>query len=261
MTSRPGRKTQDKAALRALFVKFAESRDPAIREELVLSHSSLAAYLARKFANRGEPLEDLTQVAHIGLLKAVDRFDPARGIEFSTYATVTIVGEVKRHFRDKVWAGRIPRRLRELNNSLMKSVELLSQRLGRSPTIPEIAEETGVPFEEVVEALELGRAYNPASLDAELAEGAEDHGTSLMDYLGGEDPELVRLEDRHTLEDALQNLPERQHEILRLRYYEAMSQADIARKLGISQMHVSRIQRDALKRLRELIEGRSKADR
>jgi len=255
MTSRPGRKTQDKAALRALFVKFAESRDPAIREELVLSHSSLAAYLARKFANRGEPLEDLTQVAHIGLLKAVDRFDPARGIEFSTYATVTIVGEVKRHFRDKFWTVRIPRRLRELNNSLMKSVELLSQRLGRSPTIPEIAEETGVPFEEVVEALELGRAYNPASLDAELAEGDEDHGTSLMDYLGGEDPELVRLEDRHTLEDALQNLPERQHEILRLRYYEAMSQADIARKLGISQMHVSRIQRDALKRLRELIEG------
>jgi len=255
MTSRPGRKTQDKAALRALFVKFAESRDPAIREELVLSHSSLAAYLARKFANRGEPLEDLTQVAHIGLLKAVDRFDPARGIEFSTYATVTIVGEVKRHFRDKFWTVRVPRRLRELNNSLMKSVELLSQRLGRSPTIPEIAEETGVPFEEVVEALELGRAYNPASLDAELAEGDEDHGTSLMDYLGGEDPELVRLEDRHTLEDALQNLPERQHEILRLRYYEAMSQADIARKLGISQMHVSRIQRDALKRLRELIEG------
>ena len=255
MTSRPGRKTQDKAALRALFVKFAESRDPAIREELVLSHSSLAAYLARKFANRGEPLEDLTQVAHIGLLKAVDRFDPARGIEFSTYATVTIVGEVKRHFRDKFWTVRVPRRLRELNSSLMKSVELLSQRLGRSPTIPEIAEETGVPFEEVVEALELGRAYNPASLDAELAEGDEDHGTSLMDYLGGEDPELVRLEDRHTLEDALQNLPERQHEILRLRYYEAMSQADIARKLGISQMHVSRIQRDALKRLRELIEG------
>ena len=255
MTSRPGRKTQDKAALRALFVKFAESRDPAIREELVLSHSSLAAYLARKFANRGEPLEDLTQVAHIGLLKAVDRFDPARGIEFSTYATVTIVGEVKRHFRDKFWTVRVPRRLRELNNSLMKSVELLSQRLGRSPTIPEIAEETGVPFEEVVEALELGRAYNPASLDAELAEGDEDHGTSLMDYLGGEDPELVRLEDRHTLEDALQNLPERQHEILRLRYYEAMSQVDIARKLGISQMHVSRIQRDALKRLRELIEG------
>jgi RNA polymerase sigma-B factor len=255
MTSKPARKAQDKAALRELFVKFAETHDPAIREELILSYSSLAAYLARKFANRGEPIEDLTQVAHIGLLKAVDRFDPTRGIEFTTYATVTIVGEVKRHFRDKFWTVRVPRRLRELNNSLMKSVESLSQRLGRSPTIPEIAEETGVPFEEVVEAFELGRAYNPASLDAELAEGDEDHGTSLMDYLGEEDQELIRLEDRHTLEDALRSLPERQHEILRLRYYEGMSQADIARKLGISQMHVSRIQREALKRLRELIEG------
>jgi RNA polymerase sigma-B factor len=255
MTSKPARKAQDKAALRELFVKFAETHDPAIREELILSYSSLAAYLARKFANRGEPIEDLTQVAHIGLLKAVDRFDPTRGIEFTTYATVTIVGEVKRHFRDKFWTVRVPRRLRELNNSLMKSVESLSQRLGRSPTIPEIAEETGVPFEEVVEAFELGRAYNPASLDAELAEGDEDHGTSLMDYLGEDDQELIRLEDRHTLEDALRSLPERQHEILRLRYYEGMSQADIARRLGISQMHVSRIQREALKRLRELIEG------
>jgi RNA polymerase sigma-B factor len=255
MTSKPVRKAQDKAALRELFVRFAESRDPAVREELILSYSSLAAYLARKFANRGEPLEDLTQVAHIGLLKAVDRFDPARGIEFTTYATVTIVGEVKRHFRDKFWTVRVPRRLRELNNSLMKSVESLSQRLGRSPTIPEIADETGVPFEEVVEAFELGRAYNPASLDAELAEGDEDHGTSLMDYLGEEDPQLLQLEDRHTLEGALRGLPERQYEVVRLRYYEGMSQADIARKLGISQMHVSRIQRDALKRLRELIEG------
>lgn len=255
MTSKPGRKVQDKAALRELFIRFAESRDPAVREELILSYSSLAAYLARKFANRGEPLEDLTQVAHIGLLKAVDRFDPTRGIEFTTYATVTIVGEVKRHFRDKFWTVRVPRRLRELNNALMKSVESLSQRLGRSPTIPEIANETGVPFEEVVEAFELGRAYNPASLDAEVAEGDEDRGTSLIDYLGEDDPELMRLEDRRTLEDALRSLPERQSEIVRLRYYEGMSQADIAHKLGISQMHVSRIQRDALKRLRDLIEG------
>jgi len=255
MPTRSGKNRQDKEALRGLFVKFAETRDKSTREELVLSYTSLAAYLARKFANRGEPLDDLTQVANIGLLKAIDRFDPTRGIEFTTYATVTIVGEIKRHFRDKFWTVRVPRRLRELNNSLMKSVESLSQRLGRSPTLLEIARESGVPFEEVVEAFELGRAYNPASLDAELAEGDEDHGTSLMDYLGEEDPELARLEDRHTLEGALRSLPERQYEILRLRYYEGLSQAEIARKLGISQMHVSRIQRDALKRLRELIEA------
>jgi RNA polymerase sigma-B factor len=255
MPTRSGKNRQDKEALRGLFVKFAETRDKATREELVLSYTSLAAYLARKFANRGEPLDDLTQVANIGLLKAIDRFDPTRGIEFTTYATVTIVGEIKRHFRDKFWTVRVPRRLRELNNSLMKSVESLSQRMGRSPTLLEIAQESGVPFEDVIEAFELGRAYNPASLDAELAEGDEDHGTSLMDYLGEEDPELSRLEDRHTLEGALRSLPERQYEILRLRYYEGLSQAEIARKLGISQMHVSRIQRDALKRLRELIEA------
>lgn len=255
MPTRSGKNRKDKESLRGLFVKFAETRDKHTREELVLSYTSLAAYLARKFANRGEPLDDLTQVANIGLLKAIDRFDPTRGIEFTTYATVTIVGEIKRHFRDKFWTVRVPRRLRELNNSLMKSVESLSQRLGRSPTLLEIAQESGTPFEEVVEAFELGRAYNPASLDAELAEGDEDHGTSLMDYLGEEDPELTRLEDRHTLEGALKSLPERQYEILRLRYYEGLSQAEIARKLGISQMHVSRIQRDALKRLRELIEA------
>lgn len=255
MAARSSKNRQDKEALRELFLKFAETHDPAIREALVMAYSSLAAYLARKFANRGEPLDDLTQVANIGLIKAIDRFDPHRGIEFTTYATVTVVGEIKRHFRDKFWTVRVPRRLRELNNTLMKSVEGLSQRLGRSPTLQEIADESGTPFEEVVEAFELGRAYNPASLDAELAEGDEDHGTSLMDYLGEEDPELVRLEDRHTLEGALRTLPERQHEILRLRYYEGLSQAEIARKLGISQMHVSRIQRDALKRLKELIEA------
>jgi len=254
MTARSTRKRQDRDALRELFNEFAQSKDPSVREQLVLAHGSLAAYLARKFANRGEPLEDITHVAQIGLLKAVDRFDPTRGIEFTTYATVTIVGEIKRHFRDKFWAVRVPRRLRELNNSLMKAVEGLAQRLGRSPTIPEIAAETGVPFEEVVEAFELGRAYSPASLDADLGEGGDEHASSLMDYLGTEDPELERMENRHTLETALASLPDRLREVLQLRYYDRLSQSDIAKRLGISQMHVSRIQRDALRRLRGLIE-------
>src|SRR5207247_5510405 len=129
-------------------------RDPKLRDELILAYSDLAAYLARKFGNRGEPVEDLIQVASIGLLKAIDRFDPARGTEFTTYATATVVGEIKRHFRDKFWAIRVPRRLRELNNSLMIAVEARAQQIGRSPTIPEIVDATGVPFEEV----EIGRA-------------------------------------------------------------------------------------------------------
>jgi len=248
--ARANRSRQSKEALRVLFQRFAASRDPAIREALVLAHAGLAAHLARSFANRGEPLDDLIQVAQIGLLKAIDRFDPRRGIEFTTYATATVVGEIKRHFRDAFWTVQVPRRLRELNNTLMKSVEALAQRLGRSPTLQEIADESRVPFEKVVEAFELGRVYRPASLDAELAEREEEHGSSLMDYLGQEDPELRRLEDRHTVAGMLRSLPEREAEILRLRYYEGLSQAEIARRLGISQMHVSRIQRDVLKRLR-----------
>jgi len=251
MPRRPRAKRPSKAVLRDLLKQFHESRDPKLRDELILAYSDLAAYLARKFANRGEPVEDLIQVASIGLLKAMDRFDPTRGTEFTTYATATVVGEIKRHFRDKFWAIRVPRRLRELNNSLMKTVETLAQRVGRSPTIPELVEETGIPFEDVVEAFELGHAYSPISLDAE---GDDEHGT-VASGLGGEDPALARMEDRHTLEGALQRLSDRQRDVIRLRYYDGLSQADIATRLGISQIHVSRIQREALRRLRFLIEA------
>ncbi len=256
MTAKQQRKRPDREAIRDLFRQHWETKNPAIREQLVLAHMSLSSYLARKFSNRGEPLEDLIQVAQIGLLKAIDRYDPTRGVQFTTYATVTIVGEIKRHFRDKYWSVRVPRRLRELNNALMKTAETMAQRLGRSPTMAEIAEETGVPFEEVVEAFELGRAYNPASLDAEVGEGGDaEHASTLLDSLGEEDPALRHLEDRHTIQGALAALPERHREILRLRYYDGLSQAEIARRLSISQMHVSRIQRDAIVKLREIIEA------
>ena len=251
MPRRPRQKRPSKAVLRDQLTQFHETRDPKLRDALILAYSDLAAYLARKFGNRGEPVEDLIQVASIGLLKAIDRFDPTRGTEFTTYATATVVGEIKRHFRDKFWAIRVPRRLRELNNSLMKAVEALAQQIGRSPTIPEIVDATGVPFEEVVEAFELGHAYSPISLDAE---GDEEHG-ALASSLGEEDPALAHVEVRHTLEEALQRLPERLREVIRLRYYESLSQADIATRLGISQIHVSRIQREALRRLRSLIEA------
>ena len=152
--------------LRRKFEAYSESRDPALRDQLVTAHLGLAEYLARRFANRGEPLDDLIQVASVGLLKAVDRFDPDRGLEFSTYATPTIVGELKRHFRDKGWAVRVPRRVQELHLRLGKVVSTLSQDLGRSPTIGEIAERAGASEEEVLEAMEAGRAYRFASLDA-----------------------------------------------------------------------------------------------
>src|SRR5215469_10512684 len=165
------RRPLQKAEVRTLFQRLRKTGDPAAREALILAHQSLAIYLARKFADRGEPLEDIIQVAQIGLLKAIDRYDTTRGIEFTTYATPTIVGEIKRHFRDKLWAIRVPRRLRELNYTLMRAIEELSQRLGRSPTIPEIAQFTKVDFEDVISALEVGRAYSLVSLDAESGDG------------------------------------------------------------------------------------------
>jgi RNA polymerase sigma-B factor len=257
---RRARRSLEKNEVRALFKRYHKTRDPAAREELALAHGNLAVYLARRFSDRGEPLEDIIQVAQIGLLKAVDRYDPARGIEFTTYATPTIVGEIKRHFRDKLWAIHVPRRLREFNYTLMRAVEELSQRIGRSPTIPEIAEAMGASFDEVLEAMEVGRAYSPVSLDAEGPEGDEDHAVSLREAIGAEDQALEHLEDHATLEWALSTLPERPREIVRLRFFEDLSQAEIARRLEISQMHVSRILREALTRLRDLLAGHPPRD-
>jgi RNA polymerase sigma-B factor len=252
MPRKARRRTWDKAEIRRLFEQYHQERSAEVREQLILAHESLALYLARKFANRGEPLEDILQVARIGLLKAVDRYDVTRGIEFTTYATPTIVGEIKRHFRDKLWAIKVPRRLRELNYALMKSVEEMTQRLGRSPTIPEISDQTGVPFEDVIEAFEVGRAYGPASLDADI-EGTDERASALIDYLGEEDANLEHVEDRHTLEAAMGQLPPRERMVTHLRFYEGLSQVEIAHRLGVSQMHVSRIQREALRRLRALM--------
>jgi RNA polymerase sigma-B factor len=244
-----------RAELRRLFERYHETKDPTAREALILAHRGLASYLAAKFADRAEPHEDMTQVAQVGLINAVDRYDPSRGIEFSTFATPTIVGEIRRHFRDKLWSIHVPRRMRELNRTLMQSVDALSQRLGRSPTITELAEETGVPFDVVLEALEAGRAYTPASLDAERSEEEDSRAGGLADALGREDPDIERLEDRTTIDWALGRLSKREREIVMLRFSTQLSQSEIARRLGVSQMHVSRLQRSAIDRLRALIGG------
>lgn len=243
-----------KERVQELFQRLRRTGDPAAREALILAHERLAVYLAKKFADRGEPLEDIIQVAQIGLIKAIDRYDQSRGIEFTTYATPTVVGEIKRHFRDKLWPLHVPRRLRELNYALMRSVEVLSQQRGRSPTIEELAEEAGVPFDVVLEALEAGRAYAPASLEAETADdGTNDRVTSLAELVGDLDPTLGQLEDHEVLEWAMRRLPRPLHEIVRLRYFAHLSQTEIAEKLGISQMHVSRKLRESLGRLKSLI--------
>ena len=233
--------------LRRKFEEFAEDRDPTLRTQLVEGHLGLAEYLARRFSNRGEPLDDLVQVASLGLLKAVDRFEPSRGVEFSTYATHTIVGELKRHFRDKGWAVRAPRRMQELYLRLGKVVSTLSQELGRSPTIPELATEAQVSEEEVLEALEAGQAYRFSSLDATA--GDED-GDTLSAQLGEDDPQLLDAEHRAALSPLLSRLPPREQTILHLRFFEGMTQSEIAGRLGISQMHVSRLLARSLSQLR-----------
>jgi RNA polymerase sigma-B factor len=239
--------------LRRKLAEFAETRNARLRDELVEAHLGLAEYLARRFSNRGEPLDDLTQVASVGLIKAVDRFDPGREVEFSTYATHTIVGELKRHFRDKGWAVRAPRRMQELYLRLGNVISVLSQELGRSPTVPELAADAGVSEEEVLEALEAGQAYRSTSIDAPGGGGGGgEEGDTLASHLADEDTALAEAERRAELSPLLASLPEREQTILFMRFFEGLTQSEIATRLGISQMHVSRLLARSLEQLRNM---------
>jgi RNA polymerase sigma-B factor len=246
-------RANDRAHARDLFARMTAlpEGDPAratLRDELVRMHLPLVEYLARRFRNRGEPLDDLTQVATIGLIKSVDRFDPERGVEFSTYATPTIVGEIKRHFRDKGWAIRVPRRLQELKLALTKATSDLSQSLGRSPTVGEIATHLGMSEEEVLEGLESANAYSAVSLDA--PDSGDDESPAVADTLGVQDESLEGVEYRESLKPLLEKLPPREKRILLLRFFGNMTQSQIAAELGISQMHVSRLLARTLAQLR-----------
>src|SRR5580704_4478872 len=235
--------------LREMFSEFARTGDQALRSELVEAHIGLAHHLARRFVYRGEPYDDLVQVGSMALIKAVDRFDPEREVEFTTFASKTILGELKRHFRDKGWAIRAPRRLQELYLQLNHSVASLSQELGRSPTIAELAADTGAPEEHVLEALEAGRSYRSTSLDSA---GPDDD--TLGSRLGVEAPEMGAVEWRATLAPHVQALPQREQDILRLRFVTGLTQSEIATRMGMSQMHVSRLLSHSLTTLRERCE-------
>lgn len=225
-----------------------------LRNELVVAHLNLVRYLAVKFANRGEALDDLIQVGTVGLLKAIDRFDLDRGVEFTTYATPTIVGEIKRYFRDKGWAVKVPRRLQELNLSVNRAIEKLAVKFGRGPTVPELAEHLHASEEEILEAQELGQAYNLLSLDTEVNSEGERKSQTLADYVGATDASLTLLEDKANLERAFEVLSGRERVILYLRFYENVSQTEIAKRLNVSQMHVSRLQQKALEKLKSVLQ-------
>ena len=243
------RTSADRQRARELFAELAAGADASVRDELVRMHLPLVEYLARRFRNRGEPLEDLVQVATIGLIKSIDRFDLERGVEFSTYATPTIVGEIKRHFRDKGWAIRVPRRLQELKLTLTKATGELSQTLGRSPTVAELAKHLGLQEEEILEGLESANAYSAVSLDA--TDSGDDDSPAVSDSLGMIDEALEGVEYRESLKPLLDKLPPREKKILVLRFFGNMTQSQIAAELGISQMHVSRLLARTLAQLRE----------
>ncbi|HEX4655276.1 MAG TPA: RNA polymerase sigma factor SigF [Mycobacteriales bacterium] len=251
---RAARTSHDRAHARELFAELAtldesDLRRQRVRDELVEMHLALVEYLARRFRNRGEPLDDLVQVATIGLIKSVDRFDLERGVEFSTYATPTIVGEIKRHFRDKGWAIRVPRRLQELKLALAKATSDLSQKNGRAPTVAELAQHLEMSEEDILEGLESANAYSAVSLDA--PDAGDDDSPAVADSLGTTDESLEGVEYRESLKPLLERLPPREKKILLLRFFGNMTQSQIAAELGISQMHVSRLLARTLAQLRE----------
>jgi len=221
---------------------------PALRERAIEAWLPLARHLARRYAGRGEPTDDLIQTATVGLLKAVDRFDPSLGIDFAGYAIPTIVGEIKRHFRDRTWSIRVPRRLQELRLAITGANNALTHTLGRLPTVADIAAHLQITEEEVLEGLEGGRAYSATSLSTPIS---PDGNTELVDTLGADEDEYALVEARASLGPAMAALDERDRHILTMRFYGNLTQTEIAQQVGISQMHVSRLIARALRQLRD----------
>ncbi len=231
----------------ALFREFRRTRSRRTRNDLVERHMGLAAHVARRFGRRGPSDDDLRQVAFLALVKAVDRFDPDRNVAFSTFAGRTIEGEIKRHFRDHTWTVRVPRSTKETHLRLRRATDELTQRLGRSPTVPQLAEHLGIDVDEVLEGIAAGSAYSTASLDAPVG----DDGDGAR-QLGAEDEGFGHVADVSLVTELMTGLPEREQEIVRLRFFEELSQSEIAARVGISQMHVSRLLRRSFEEMRRM---------
>ena len=247
-----GKLAWDKARTRELFSLYKDKGDEAARDELIMSHLNLVRFLASKFKNRGEPLDDLIQVGTIGLIKAIDRFDPSRGLEFTTYATPTILGEIKRHFRDKGWSVRVPRRLQELSAKVNQATDDLTKELQRSPSTEEVAARLGVSVDEVLEAMESSSAYSSVPLEAGGAD--EDDAPAVIDHYATVDEDLAASDDRMVVADAIRDFSPREREVLRMRFKDGLTQVEIAKKLGVSQVQVSRLLRRTLKKVQDKLD-------
>ena len=248
-----GKAAWDKDRTRELFRQYKATGDPEVRDQLIVSHLNLVRFLASKFKNRGEPLDDLIQVGTIGLIKAIDRFDPSRGLEFTTYATPTILGEIKRHFRDKGWSVRVPRRLQELSAKVNQANDELTNDLSRSPSVEEIAKRVGASVDDVLEAMESSSAYSSVPLEGG-GSSDDDDAPSVIDHYATEDENLAASDDRIVLEDAIRDFSPREKDVIRMRFFEGMTQVEIAERLGISQVQVSRLLRRTLRRVQDKID-------
>ena len=237
------------AGTKELWGFYREVPDPCVQERLVMEHLPLVRRLCRRFYRSGEPLDDLMQVGTIGLLKAIKKFDPELG-SFISYAVPVIVGEIKNYFRDHGWAVKLPRKLQSQRLAVDRAVVALTQKLGHTPNVPELAQDTGFSVEEVSETFDLERCGKPLSLDAQYEGDDSEDISTILDYLGDRDPDLEGLADKLDLETALGGLDSREQVIIHLKFYSGLTQSAIAQRLGISQMHVSRLQRNALSKLK-----------
>lgn len=248
-----GKLAWDKDRTRELFRRYKEEGDQEAREQLIMSHLNLVRFLAAKFKNRGEPLDDLIQVGTVGLIKAIDRFDPSRGLEFTTFATPTIMGEIKRHFRDKGWSVRVPRRLQELSAKVNQTTDQLTRELQRSPSVEEIAQALDTSVDEVLEAMESSSAYSSVPLEGSNRD-SDDDAPSVIDHYASEDQSLAASDDRMIVEDTIREFSPREQQIVRMRFVDGLTQVEIAKRLGISQVQVSRLLRRTLKKIQERLD-------
>ena len=242
-----------------LLALYRKSQDPEAAERLVVDHLALVKRLCWRFHSSGEPQEDLIQVGTIGLLKAIKKFDPELGSSFISFAVPVVVGEIKNYFRDHGWAVKVPRKLQSQKMAVDQAVVGLTQNLGHTPTVPKIAEDTGFSIEEIAETFEVERFGKPLSLDAQYESDDSEDVSSILDYMGVPDADLEGLADRVDLELALDGVDSREQAIIYLKFYSGLSQSAIAKRLGISQMHVSRLQRTALNKLKSSLIKQSSA--
>ena len=243
-------KNVKKMEVKELFKTFSATKDPLTREEIIHRHIYIAEILSKKYSNRGIDFDDIYQVACLGLVYAVDRFDVSKGFEFSSFATPTIIGEIKKHFRDKGWTIRVPRRIQELSQKINLARNTLNQELQRIPRVEEIADYLGVTSEEVLEAMEASKVYTPQSLDTPYESDGEDKETTLADLVGIEDKSFMEIENNDFLMNIIEKLNDVEKRIIDYRYFQRRTQVDIANRLGISQMTVSRVEKKIMERFR-----------